>query len=96
MLCINAVKRVNPNSAHYKEKIFFISLILYLYEIINTLNVLWQSFHDVSQIIMLYALNLYSAVCQYISGKLKEKNKIVNEHIMWIMTIKKTKIYGWF
>jgi len=33
------------------------------------LNLLWQSFHDVSQIIMLYTLNLYSAVCQLYLNK---------------------------
>ena len=60
------VKRVTK-SARHKEKIYFsISLMLYIYEMIYT----QQTYCDnhfmmyVSQIIMLYTLNLYSAVCQ--------------------------------
>ena len=34
----------------------------------------------VNQIIMLYTLNLYSAVCHYISIKLKEKNILKTEY----------------
>ena len=55
---------VNPKRSYHKEKIFSISLILYLYEMIDIHKTYDNHFMVyVSQIIMLY-LNLYSAVCQ--------------------------------
>ena len=63
MLHMKVVKRVNPKSSHHKEKI----LLCYFFNFVSIwddecpLNVLWSSFHDISQTIMLYTLNSYSA-----------------------------------
>ena len=66
MLYMRVVQRVNPKSAHHKEKnIFSFSFILYLYDMMDV----HQTYHSnhvmkyLSQI-MLYTLNLCSAVCQ--------------------------------
>ena len=82
MLCMKAVKRVNPKSSHHKKKKFSISLILYLYEMAG----IHETYCDnhfmmyVSQFIMLSTLNLYIAVCQ-LYLKLKEKTKLKSEDI---------------
>ena len=68
MLYMKVVKRVKPKSSHHKEKTFF-----YFFKFVSlwddgcSLNVLLWSFHDVSQIIMLYNLNFYSAAYKYFS-----------------------------
>ena len=66
MLYMNIVKRVNSKSSHHKENIFSISLILYVYEMRDVHCICYDNHFMmyVSQIIMLYAVNLYSAVCQ--------------------------------
>ena len=71
------LKRVNPKkSSHHKEKFYF-----YFFNFISvwydgcSLNILWYSFHDI-HFIMLYTLNLYSAVCQLIAQwNWKERKK---------------------
>ena len=59
MLHMKVAKRVNSKSSHHKEKRYFsIYLILYLNEVDGcSLNLMWQLFHRVSKIIMLYTLN---------------------------------------
>ena len=70
--------RVNPNSSHHKEKNSFLFLLLCIYIrwwIFPKLIVIIASLMYV--IIMLYTLNLYSAVCQlYLNktGRKKETN----------------------
>ena len=71
------LKRVNPKkSSHHKENFYF-----YFFNFISvwndgcSLNILWYSFHDI-HFIMLYTLNLYSAVCQLIAQwNWKERKK---------------------
>ena len=58
------VKRVSPKSFHHKEKNYFFYFVS-TWDNGRSLNLLWSSFHDyVSQISMLYVLNLFSAVYQ--------------------------------
>ena len=70
MLYMKVVKRVNPKSSNRKEKYFSISLISYLYEIIMSLKLLQQSFHDVCKSNH-FAVHL--KLVDYISIKLEEK-----------------------
>ena len=63
---MKVVKRANPKSSHHKETFFSISLILWVYEM---MDVQWTHCDNhfmmyTNQIIMLYTLNLYSDVCQ--------------------------------
>lgn len=59
-----AAKRVNPKSSHHKEKLKKISLVLYMYEMMDGHSTYCGHFMMyVSQVIMLYTLKLYSAVC---------------------------------
>ena len=62
MLHMRVVTRLNPKSSHHTEKI----LLCYFFNFISiwddecSLHLLWSSFHDISQTIMLYTLNSYS------------------------------------
>ena len=57
-----------------KEKDFSYCFNFYLYEMIDVqLNLLWQWFHDVSQIFMPYTLNLHDAVCLLYFNKTGKK-----------------------
>ena len=64
MLYMKAVKKVNPKSSHHKEKIFPISLILYLHEMMDVHQI--YSDNHVSEIIMLY-INLTQCSMSIIS-----------------------------
>ena len=55
---MKAVKRVNPKPSHLKERHFFsISLILYLYEMMDV-HATYCDNHFISQIILLFTLKL--------------------------------------
>ena len=58
MLYMKVVKTVNPKSCHHKEKLF--SFILYLDEMICDNHFMIY----ISQIFMLYILNLYCTIHQ--------------------------------
>ena len=64
MSCVIVVGRVDPRVLITRKKIVSISLILYLYEMTG---VHWNCggcfMIYLSQISMLYTLNLYSAIC---------------------------------
>jgi len=67
MLYVKVVPRVNLKSSHHGEKkIFSMSLILEVYDLMGVHQTCCSSHFIiyVSQISMLYTLNLYSAVCQ--------------------------------
>lgn len=70
MLYMKDVKRINPKSSHHMEIFFSISFILNLYDMMDIL----QTYGNVSQIIMLYILSLYSAICQLYLSKTERKN----------------------
>ena len=72
MLNMKAVTRVNPEFSS-KEK-FCVSLILYLYEMMFTKLTVNYFMMCVSQIFILYTLNLYSAVCQYLNQTGRKNN----------------------
>ena len=59
---MKVVKRVNPKHSHPKEKIIFISLIVYLYEMMDVPKTYCNNHFMmyVSQIIMLYTLDYIS------------------------------------
>lgn len=64
-----------PRELITRKKTFSISLILYLYEMIDIHKNYDNHFTVyVSQIIMLYMLNLYSASCQLYLNKTGRKN----------------------
>jgi len=71
MLYMRVMKTVNPEFSS-QEKNFSISLVLYLYEMMDG----YQTYCGdhfvmfVSQIMMLYTLNVFSADVYYISGLL--------------------------
>ena len=46
---MKVVKRVNPKSSHYKEKISSSYLALYLCEI-RDVHLFWSSFHDICKL----------------------------------------------
>ena len=75
------------NSSVLLTSKIFSTLISYPFEMMNahSLQLLWQSFHDVSQTIVLYTLNLHSAVCQSHLNKAKGKKK----SLWWISGIRK-------
>ena len=63
---MKVIKRINSKQTHHKENKFCISLILMmdLYVIMGgSLKLLWLSFDDVCQTIMLCTLDFYSAIC---------------------------------
>ena len=67
-LCyIRKLLTVNPEFSSQGRIIIFFYLIWWGDGCL--LNLVWSSFHDVSQTIMLYTLNLYSAVCQVFLNK---------------------------
>ena len=69
---MKVVKTVNPRSSHHKEKYFF--LFFHLCEMINVHETCGNHFMIYgSQIIMLYTLNLYSAVYQLCLNKTARK-----------------------
>ena len=63
---MKVVKRINPKSAHHTHTFFSISLILYLYEMMDA--------HEAC-VIVLYTLSLYTAVCQLYLNKTGRKKK---------------------
>lgn len=64
-----AAKRLDPKCSHHKEKLFFSFISSYKMMDANCL-----SFHNMcNQIIMLYTLNFYNAVCQLELKKNKKK-----------------------
>ena len=63
MLYMKVVKRKKPKISHHKENSPLFNFVS-IWDEGCLLNLSWQSFHDVSQIIMVYTLNSYSAVCQ--------------------------------
>ena len=73
---MKVVKSVNTKRSH-QGKIFFLSFLFYLYKIMDC----HQPYCDnhfmmyTSQIIMLYTLNLYNAVCQLQLNKTGITNK---------------------
>ena len=71
-LYMKVVKNVNPEFA---TQAIFISLILYLYEMMDDHHAYCDNCFMiyVSQIIMLYTLNFYSAVCQLYLNKTGRK-----------------------
>ena len=74
------VKKVNPKSSHNEENKVF-SFILYLCEMMNIHKTYYNLFMMyISQIIMLYALNLYSAICQLYLNKTRRKKLIQISH----------------
>ena len=73
------LRRVNPKSSHHKKKnCLSISLILYLREITDVHQTYCGNHFMmyVSQIIMLYTLNLHSAACQLNLNKTRRKGSI--------------------
>ena len=80
MLYLKVVKSKSEEfSSQGKNAFLYFFNFLYLQDAACSLNFLQSLFHDVSQTIMLYTLNLHSAICQLISIKLEEKNLIVLE-----------------
>ena len=77
MLYMKAVKKVNPKSSNHKEKIFSISLILYLHEMMDVHQI--YSDNHVSEIIMLYILTLHSALCQLYLNKTDRKKQFLKK-----------------
>ena len=73
------VKRVDPKSSqHRKKKIFSISLILYPYKMMDTPSTYCDNHFMmyVNQILMLYTLKLYSAVCHLYFNKTGRKKYV--------------------
>lgn len=74
MVCLKVAKKVNSKSSHFKEKkyLFFICLVGWLLCEVMDVNKIYCGNHFaiyVSQIMMLHALNLYSAICQLYLNK---------------------------
>ena len=75
---MKVVKRVNPKSSHHKEKVYF----FYFFNVVSIwddrCSLIWKCDDHcmmyVSQIIMLYTLNLHCAVqsCLNNMGRIKE------------------------
>ena len=79
MVRVKVAEIVNLKSSHDKEGIFFsISLILFLHERVNVRGMHCGNnfMMCVNQIIMLYLLNLYTAVCQLYLNKIGRKKRI--------------------
>ena len=74
MLHVKIIKRVNPKSSHHRKNILLMSLILLLRMDAYKIYCYNHFIIDVSQIIMLYTLNLSTAAVNYISIKM-EKSK---------------------
>jgi len=71
------VKRVNlKHSRHKKKMYFFYFLILYLYEMMDI-----HFMMNVSPITILYALNIYSCVCQLDLNKTGRKKKSIPQKV---------------
>ena len=76
-LGMKVVKRVNPTTSHHKEKVFLsFSFILYLCEVMDV-HCGDHFMMYVSQIMILYTLNLYSAICQLYLNKTGRRRKIL-------------------
>ena len=73
MLSMKVVRRVNPKSFHHKERNFFfsVSFILYLCKMTDV-----HETYCGNHFILLYTLNLQSAVCQLYFNKTGRNNKI--------------------
>lgn len=74
MVCMKLVEGVNLKSSHYKEKkkaFFSLFFLSYLYEMMDvSITSCGNNFAIyVSQIIVLYTLNLYSAIGQLYQNK---------------------------
>lgn len=77
MFYMKVVMRVNPKIYHPREKYIFF-FFLYLYDMMDVHKTYCDNHFMMykSQIIKLYSLNLYSAMCQSylnITGRKKEK-----------------------
>ena len=72
MLYMRVMKTVNPEFSSQEKKFFSISLVLYLYEMMDGYQTYCEDHFVmfVSQIMMLYTLNVFSADVYYISGLL--------------------------
>ena len=72
---MKVVQRVNPKSSHHKEKTFLYFFNFCIHEMMDVpLTYCGHHFMMcISQIIMLYTLNLYSAVCQLYLNKIGRK-----------------------
>ena len=81
--CVLYLKVVKSKSDEFssqgKNTFFYFFNFISLQDDGCSLNFLQSLLHDVSQTIMLYTLNLHSAICQFISIKLEEKNSTVLE-----------------
>ena len=81
--------RVNPKSSHKKKNFFSIYLCTYMRWSFTKLTVIIISRWMLSQTIMLYTLNLYSAECQSYPNKTRGKKRdqnltmSVNIKIIW-------------
>ena len=76
---MKAVRRVNSKTSHHKEKVFSISLIVYLCEMMDVHYIYCGNYFMmyVSQIIMWHTLNLYSVVCQLFLNETGRKKRII-------------------
>lgn len=64
MLYVKIFKGVDTKRSNHKGKYFSISLLFYLYELMAIHKTYENSFMShINQIVMLYALDLYSAIC---------------------------------
>ena len=91
------VKRVNPKSSHHKEKKVFLFLQFvqtfnfYLYQMMDVHYIYYGNHFMmyVSQIIMLYTLNLYRAVCQlYLNKTVRKKRKTTDKRTSFIIGLR--------
>ena len=73
MLYVRVVKRVVLKNFHHKEKSFFFFPLNSVYEVMDSHNLLWSSFHDVCKSNHDPVTNTVLYV-NYISIKLEEKN----------------------
>ena len=77
MLHLKVIKKESPESSHHTHTYTFFPISLILLPVGNdgcSLK-LWSSSHDMSQIIMFYTLNLYSAICEFYLSKTGKKGR---------------------
>ena len=74
LLCMKAVKGVNPESSPHKKKKFYFFNFVFIWDDRCSLTLVWSSFHDVCKSNH-YAvwLNLYSAIHQSYLNKTRRK-----------------------
>ena len=105
MVYLKVAKRVDPKSSHRKEKNCFLFLGIYMrWWLLTKLFVVIISQYTyiyVSQVIMLYTLTLYSAICQLYFSKTEKKKaeKEVRECLFYfifiIIFLINLFIFGW-